>query len=235
MVAAFSLIMGSILLLLVVNNAYAQYSGQPGAATLEEQLKLATEKINNAQAGAYDSATANSQPNEWKTFEDLTTGISFVYPSDYFLINTTNSAGLISMYSGIGFNLMHIPLKNTSLIKTFTDSVNMPMVTQFDFETLKNIGINHINTLLKNNSNSLLIENVTTDKWKVDGNNAISYIMSVKLSPASDYMRTENILFSNDKSDMYYGASFTAPSLQFETLETRALEKRFIDSIKISK
>ena len=59
MVAAFSLVMGSILLLPVLNIAYAQYSGQPGAATLEEQLQLATEKINNAQqAGAYGSGTA---------------------------------------------------------------------------------------------------------------------------------------------------------------------------------
>lgn len=59
MVAAFSLVMGSILLLPVLNIAYAQYSGQPGSATLEEQLKLATEKINNAQqAGAYGSGTA---------------------------------------------------------------------------------------------------------------------------------------------------------------------------------
>lgn len=59
MVAAFSLVMGSILLLPVLNIAYAQYSGQPGAATLEEQLELATQKINNAQqAGAYGSGTA---------------------------------------------------------------------------------------------------------------------------------------------------------------------------------
>jgi hypothetical protein len=59
MVAAFSLVMGSILILPVLNIAYAQYSGQPGAATLEEQLQLATEKINNAQqAGAYGSGTA---------------------------------------------------------------------------------------------------------------------------------------------------------------------------------
>ncbi|CAN5629035.1 hypothetical protein BH23THE1_BH23THE1_06070 [soil metagenome] len=59
MVAAFSLVMGSILLLPVLNMAYAQYSGQPGAATLEEQLSLAREKISNAQQqGAYGSGTA---------------------------------------------------------------------------------------------------------------------------------------------------------------------------------
>ncbi len=59
MVAAFSLVMGSILLLPVLNMAYAQYSGQPGAATLEEQLTLAREKISNAQQqGAYGSGTA---------------------------------------------------------------------------------------------------------------------------------------------------------------------------------
>jgi hypothetical protein len=59
MVAAFSLVMGSILLLPVLNIAYAQYSGQPGAATLEEQLSLAQEKITTAeQAGAYGSGTA---------------------------------------------------------------------------------------------------------------------------------------------------------------------------------
>ena len=61
MVAAFSLVMGSILLLPVLNIAYAQYggSGAPGGVTLEEQLNLAKEKISNAQQqGAYGSGTA---------------------------------------------------------------------------------------------------------------------------------------------------------------------------------
>ena len=60
MVAAFSLVMGSILLLPVLNIAYAQYSsGDVGSATLEEQLTLAKEKLSNAQQqGAYGSGTA---------------------------------------------------------------------------------------------------------------------------------------------------------------------------------
>ena len=61
MVAAFSLVMGSILLLPVLNIAYAQYSGSgaPGGATLEQQLTLAKEKVSNAQQqGAYGSGTA---------------------------------------------------------------------------------------------------------------------------------------------------------------------------------
>lgn len=61
MVAAFSLVMGSILLLPVLDIAYAQYggSGAPGGVTLEEQLTLAKEKISNAQQqGAYGSGTA---------------------------------------------------------------------------------------------------------------------------------------------------------------------------------
>ena len=61
LVAAFSLVMGSILLLPALNIAFAQYSGQgtPGASTLEEQLQLAKEKITNAQQqGAYGSGTA---------------------------------------------------------------------------------------------------------------------------------------------------------------------------------
>ena len=60
MIAAFSLVMGAILLLPALNIAYAQYS-TPGASsgTLEEQLKLAKEKISNAQTkGAYGSGTA---------------------------------------------------------------------------------------------------------------------------------------------------------------------------------
>ena len=60
MIAAFSLVMGAILLLPALNIAYAQYS-TPGASsgTLEEQLKLAKEKISNAQQrGAYGSGTA---------------------------------------------------------------------------------------------------------------------------------------------------------------------------------
>jgi len=61
MVAAFSLVIGSILLLPVLNIAYAQYSGSgaPGGATLEQQLTLAKEKVSNAQQqGAYGSGTA---------------------------------------------------------------------------------------------------------------------------------------------------------------------------------
>jgi membrane protease subunit (stomatin/prohibitin family) len=60
MIAAFSLVMGAILLLPALNIAYAQYSA-PGASSgsLEEQLKLAKEKISNAQQkGAYGSGTA---------------------------------------------------------------------------------------------------------------------------------------------------------------------------------
>ena len=58
MVAAFSLVMGSILILPGLNIAFAQTYGQgtPGGSTLEEQLQLAKEKITNAQQqGAYGS------------------------------------------------------------------------------------------------------------------------------------------------------------------------------------
>jgi len=61
MMAAFSLVMGAILLLPALNIAYAQYSSPTGSGgtTLEEQLKLAKEKISNAQQkGAYGSGTA---------------------------------------------------------------------------------------------------------------------------------------------------------------------------------
>ena len=63
MIAAFSLVMGAILLLPALNIAYAQYTSPGGAnggsVSLEEQLKLAKEKISNAQQrGAYGSGTA---------------------------------------------------------------------------------------------------------------------------------------------------------------------------------
>ena len=61
MVAAFSLVMGSILILPGLNIAFAQTYGQgtPGGSTLEEQLQLAKEKITNAQQqGAYGSGPA---------------------------------------------------------------------------------------------------------------------------------------------------------------------------------
>jgi hypothetical protein len=61
MMAAFSLVIGAILVLPVLNIAYAQYSAPAGSGgvTLEEQLKLAKEKIGNAkQQGAYGSGTA---------------------------------------------------------------------------------------------------------------------------------------------------------------------------------
>ncbi len=61
MIAAFSLVFGAILVLPALNIAYAQYSAPAGSGgtTLEEQLKLAKEKISNAQQkGAYGSGTA---------------------------------------------------------------------------------------------------------------------------------------------------------------------------------
>ena len=60
-VAGFSLVMGSILILPAFNIAFAQYGsqGSVGTATLEEQLQLAREKLSNAQQqGAYGSGTA---------------------------------------------------------------------------------------------------------------------------------------------------------------------------------
>ncbi len=61
MIAAFSLVIGAILVLPALNIAYAQYSAPAGSGgiTLEEQLKLAKAKITNAQTqGAYGSGTA---------------------------------------------------------------------------------------------------------------------------------------------------------------------------------
>lgn len=61
MMAAFSLVIGAVLVLPVINIAFAQYSAPAGSGgtTLEEQLKLAKEKITNAkQQGAYGSGTA---------------------------------------------------------------------------------------------------------------------------------------------------------------------------------
>lgn len=61
MMAAFSLVLGAIVVIPTLNIAFAQYvsSGTSGGVTLEEQLKLAKEKIANAQqAGAYGSGTA---------------------------------------------------------------------------------------------------------------------------------------------------------------------------------
>lgn len=61
MIAAFSLVIGAILVLPALNIAYAQYSAPAGSGgiTLEEQLKLAKAKITNAQQqGAYGSGTA---------------------------------------------------------------------------------------------------------------------------------------------------------------------------------
>ncbi len=61
MIAAFSLVLGAVVLLPALNVAFAQYgsAGNTGGITLEEQLKLAKEKLNNAQqAGAYGSGTS---------------------------------------------------------------------------------------------------------------------------------------------------------------------------------
>jgi hypothetical protein len=61
MLTAFSLVLGTFMVLPSLHLAFAQYSVPEGSggATIEEQLELAKEKISNAQQqGAYGSGTA---------------------------------------------------------------------------------------------------------------------------------------------------------------------------------
>lgn len=61
MLTAFSLVLGTFMVLPSLHVAFAQYSSPEGSggATIEEQLKVAKEKISNAQQqGAYGSGTA---------------------------------------------------------------------------------------------------------------------------------------------------------------------------------
>ena len=61
MLTAFSLVLGTFMVLPSLDVAFAQYSTPAGSggATIEEQLELAKEKISNAQQqGAYGSGTA---------------------------------------------------------------------------------------------------------------------------------------------------------------------------------
>ncbi len=61
MLTAFSLVLGTLMVLPSLNIAFAQYMAPEGegGVTLEEQLLLAKEKITNAQQqGAYGSGTA---------------------------------------------------------------------------------------------------------------------------------------------------------------------------------
>ena len=210
-----------------------------GEATLEEQLELAKEKISKAQQqGEYDSGTTNSQPNEWKTFEDLSAGISFVYPSDYYLYNTTVYTHLlIDLDKSFAIYYLSDSLltsENMSLINEKIGS-KIPTTGLFDTESINDFALSFIDATLRNNSNTLLIENITTDKWKVDSQNATSYMISIPGYSDSDYIRTEIILFTNPQKDHLYSATFSAPSSQFDTLEIKALEKRLIDSINITK
>jgi hypothetical protein len=61
MLTAFSLVLGTFMVLPSLHLAFAQYSTPAGSggSTIEEQLELAKEKISNAQQqGAYGSGTA---------------------------------------------------------------------------------------------------------------------------------------------------------------------------------
>jgi len=61
MLTAFSLVLGTLMVLPSLNIVFAQYMAPEGegGVTLEEQLKLAKEKLTNAQQqGAYGSGTA---------------------------------------------------------------------------------------------------------------------------------------------------------------------------------
>ena len=65
MMAAFSLVICTIFLLPIINIAFAQYLPPSGnSSNIEEQLKLAKEKVSNANlVGAYGSGTSMSGNN----------------------------------------------------------------------------------------------------------------------------------------------------------------------------
>ena len=70
--------------------------------------------------------------------------------------------------------------------------------------------------------------------WKVSGQNATSFIMSVK-HPDSSYSSNENILLTNPEMNKLFSLSITPPVSDFDTLETKAIIKKIIDTIKFSK
>ena len=193
---------------------------------------------NDQQQNDLGTETTNSKLNEWKTFEDSSAGISFLYPSDYYLYNTSISATLfLDLYKFFSINYFpfhKLSPENITLVNKNL-GFKIPNNGSFDSYSINQYALSCIDSTLKNNSNFLLVENITTDKWKVDQQNATSYMISIPEYLDSDYIRTENILFTNPQKDRLYSATFSAPSSQFDTLELKALEKRLIDSIKISR
>ena len=107
---AFILVGLFLMIPVLQNQVQGQYSGQPGTADLEEQLKLAEEKIRNAQSqGSYGGATINPQPNNlfsdffnnflnmlglslpgFIKYIDPSGTINFQYPSDWIKLSEIN-------------------------------------------------------------------------------------------------------------------------------------------------
>jgi hypothetical protein len=59
-------------------------------------------------------------------------------------------------------------------------------------------------------------------------------MISVK-HPGSSYSHNENILFTNPEMNKLFSLSITPPVSDFDTLETKDMIKKIIDTIKFSK
>jgi hypothetical protein len=59
-------------------------------------------------------------------------------------------------------------------------------------------------------------------------------MISVKY-PDSSYPRNENNLFTNPEMNKLFSLSITPPVSDFDTLETKDMVKKIIDTIKFSK
>jgi len=68
MIAAIVLLTGTVLTLSSFHSAVAQYTGETAPGSLEEQLKLAQEKVSTAQqTGAYGSGTSMVSADSMQT------------------------------------------------------------------------------------------------------------------------------------------------------------------------
>lgn len=216
-----------------------QYSGQPGAATLEEQLELTGEKINQAiSEGTYSGSTTNTQQSqshsdlsnissqqqtaqEWKTFICPLCGLSLNYPPTVPGIAQPAEDRFKKEHSVYFYFDNMTGFKIKYIVGTPNENV-----TYEDVKKLRDwwLAGDRFHTYF-------IVDDINMTKWEINGEKTGSFILGREDLFMPTNVQGMEILLTYHNNHQY-SIEFIANATIFDTPHFQNTEKRMIESIR---
>ena len=237
---AFILVGLFLMILALQNQVQGQYSGQPGTATLEEQLEMAKEKIRQAESqGLYlgaatitessqtqsglsnISAQQQSSQGEWKTFICSLCGLSFDYPSTVSGVAQPDEDRFKKEHTVYFYDKAI-----GSFYITYIVGISNENVTYGDVKKLRDWWLAGDCFY----DSYFIVEDINMTKWETDGEKTGSLVLGrEKASPYN--VEGMEILLTNHNNHQYK-IEFITNATIFDTSYVQNTEKRVIESIR---